>query len=214
MTKIDADFWHDKWKVGKIGFHQADYHPALIKHWLALDIESTATVFVPLCGKTKDMIYLRALGHEVFGIELSETAIQDFANENELALSNSKDNHFAYYRGRGYDLRAGDFFDLSADAFTDVGAVYDRASLIALPSDLRLQYVNHLKTLLAKGTEILLITLSYDQSKINGPPFSVPDTMVVELFADWCKIEKLEQIAPENFRGIKAVESVFRITVK
>ena len=34
------------------------------------------------------------------------------------------------------------------------GPVYDRAALIALPTDLRLNYVSHLKTLLVEGTEI------------------------------------------------------------
>ena len=214
MAKIDASFWHDKWKTGKIGFHQADYHPSLVKHWPALGVTNSATVFVPLCGKTKDMLYLCELGYEVFGVELSETAINDFASENKLELTKTTDDKFSLYKGENYDLRAGDFFDLGTDAFKDVGAVYDRAALIALPTDLRLNYVSHLKTLLVESTEILLITLSYDQSQISCPPFSIPDSMVQELFGAWCEIEKLEQIAPEDFRGIKAVEAVFRLTVK
>lgn len=214
MTKIDAEFWHGKWKTGKIGFHQATYHPSLVKHWPALGVTNSATVFVPLCGKTKDMLYLHERGHKVFGVELSETAIKDFASENMLELTKTTDCKFSLYTSKNYDLRAGDFFDLGKDAFRNVGAVYDRAALIALPTDLRLKYASYLKTLLSKDIEILLITLSYDQSKISGPPFSIQDADVQTLFGDWCEIEKLEQIAPEGFRGIKAVEAVFRLIVK
>ena len=212
MTNIDAEFWHDKWKTGIIGFHQHEYHPALVKHWPQL--KSSKTVFVPLCGKTKDMLYLRHHGHEVLGVELSNTAIEDFASENKLQLITTTDAKFSLYRGESYDLRVGDFFDLSKNAFTNVGLVYDRAALIALPPDLRLQYVTHMQTLLSRGTEIMLITITYDQSKINPPPFSIAETEVETLFGRWCEIEKFEHMAPEDFRGIKASETVFRLTVK
>ncbi len=212
MANIDAAFWHDKWETGVIGFHQHEYHPALVKHWP--QFKSSKIVFVPLCGKTKDMLYLRQHGHEVLGIELSNTAIEDFASENKLQLVKTTNAKFSLYRGENYDLRVGDYFDLDKDAFINVSAVYDRAALIALPPDLRLQYVAHMQTLLSRGTEILLITITYDQSKINPPPFSIAETEVNALFDHWCEVEKLEHTAPEDFRGIKAHETVFRLTVK
>ncbi len=213
MTKIDAAFWHDKWETGRIGFHQDDYHPALTKYWPCLELTPTETVFVPLCGKSKDMLYLRAQGHDVFGIELSEAAVKAFAHENELNLLPATKDNAVRHEGEGYDLCAGDFFALTSQDFKGVGAVYDRAALIALPPDLRDKYAAHLKAHLPKGTEILLITLTYDQSKISGPPFSVPEDTVQTLFGDWCRIQELEKVEPENFRGIRAYETIYRLTV-
>ncbi len=214
MTPIDAAFWHDKWKTGIIGFHQHEYHPALVKHWPRLNTVSVKTVFVPLCGKTKDMLFIHDNGHDVLGVELSDTAIKKFASENKLKLVKTTGEKFFNYKGEGYDLQVGNFFDLEKNAFTNVGIVYDRAALIALPVDLRLQYVTHMQTLLSRGTEIMLITITYDQSKINPPPFSITETDVETLYGRWCRVEKLEHMAPEDFRGIKSHETVFCLTVK
>ncbi len=54
-----------------------------------------------------------------------------------------------------------------------VDIIYDRASLVALPAEMRVQYVERLKQLWSGG-KILLVTLDYDQDEMAGPPFSVP----------------------------------------
>ena len=42
------------------------------------------SVFVPLCGKTLDMVWLCQQGHTVVGCELSEIAALDFFKENSI----------------------------------------------------------------------------------------------------------------------------------
>jgi len=86
--------------------------------------------------------------------------------------------------GGRYQLLCGDFFAVPADVFASVEAVYDRASLIALPPDMRPRYALLLAERLMPGTQVLLITLSYQQQEMDGPPFSVPDDEVRALFAD------------------------------
>ena len=214
MTKINDAFWHNKWTDNQIGWHQAELHPSLTKYWESLNVPTNKSVFVPLCGKSKDMVYLRGCGHHVFGVELSQKAIIAFSDEHHLSLSPKQNGKFVSYYGQGYDLRAGDYFDLEPKDLRNVKAVYDRAALIALPQDLRQKYVTQLQNLLQKNTKILLITIGYDQSKISGPPFNISAQMVDNLFGNWCKIELLEHLPPEDFRGIHARETVFCLTVE
>jgi thiopurine S-methyltransferase len=61
-------------------------------------------------------------------------------------------------------------------------AVYDRGSLIALLADLRVKYAQHLHTIILNGCRVLLLTLNYPQSQIDGPPFSVSEAEVNSLF--------------------------------
>jgi len=99
--------------------------------------------------------------------------------------------------------------------------LYDRAALIALPPPLRQRYAAKIAELLPSGAKILLITLNYDQSEMKGPPFSVEDTEVKDLYQTNFSIEKLSSSeGPEIVgnlaeRGLTgAGESVFLLTRK
>ncbi|ENY72222.1 thiopurine S-methyltransferase [Aeromonas diversa CDC 2478-85] len=60
--------------------------------------------------------------------------------------------------------------------------VYDRASLIALPAPLRLQYAQQLARMVVEGGEILLVTVEYQPDPQREPPFSVSELEVRRLF--------------------------------
>ncbi|MFL7048788.1 thiopurine S-methyltransferase, partial [Vibrio cyclitrophicus] len=66
------------------------------------------------------------------------------------------------------------------------------ASLVALPADMRVQYVECLKQRLKPGGKILLVTLDYAQNEMAGPPFSVPKLEIEQLFSGY-KITLLNQ---------------------
>ncbi len=72
---MDADFWREKWVEQDINFHQADFNPLLMSEFARLGIPAPAHVFVPLCGKSRDMVWLLQQGYRVSGAELSEIAI-------------------------------------------------------------------------------------------------------------------------------------------
>lgn len=81
-------------------------------------------------------------------------------------------------------------------------AIYDRASMIALPPELREVHAKTLKNLTKKNATILLITLEYDQSKVNGPPHSLETAEVERLFSNDFDItiinkEKTKNIGPK-----------------
>ena len=141
------------------------------------------------------------------GIELSPIAVRDFFRENGLrdptevgpAPGSGLDAPPRGYASGGYTLYCGDFFALAPDTLTEVGAVYDRASLIALPPPLRARYAEQMSRLLPPGVPMLLITIEYDQERMSGPPHSVPVEEIEALYGRDFSIETLwssGEIAP------------------
>lgn len=179
---MQKEFWLNKWQSKQIGFHQSEINSYLQRHWKETGATAGDGVFVPLCGKTSDMLWLQAQGHAVTGVEFSETAVKEFFAENEMTPERSKQGAFDVSAANGIRLFCGDFFALTAEDLKGVTAVYDRAALIALPPETRKKYVAHLRTILPQGFSLLLVTLEYPQEAMDGPPFSVPEKEVLELF--------------------------------
>ena len=60
------DFWHERWLRDEIGFHQQAFNTHLQEFWRSLGLPSDAGVFVPLCGKTLDLLRsMRDFGKKV-----------------------------------------------------------------------------------------------------------------------------------------------------
>lgn len=215
---MDAEFWHDRWVDNKIGFHLGEVNPYLVKYWPELKLHPGSRVFVPLCGKSLDLLWLAEQGYEVVGIEISPIAVQAFFKENCLSPKIEQHGAFELWQVDNISLICGDFFELSPFQLGEIAAVYDRASLIALPVDMRRAYVEHLADLCPPGIPRLLITLDYDQSKMHGPPFAVSDEEIQQLYSERDEIIRLEasDIIKDNERfsqrGLNSlVESVWRI---
>lgn len=188
-----ARFWHERWQQNQIGFHQGETNPYLQTYWPKLNLAPDSTVFVPLCGKSIDMLWLRTQEYRVLGIELSPIAVKDFFTENGLEPQITQRGSFELWEVDGLKILLGDFFQLTAADLADCHSIYDRASLIALPPDMREHYVTHLQQI-AAGKPSLLITLEYDQTITGGPPFSVSSAEVASYYADQYQIERLAQI--------------------
>jgi len=179
---MDPNFWQDRWKQGQIGFHRSDVNPFLVEHWGALGLQANDRVFVPLCGKSLDMLWLRDRGHSVLGVELSPIAVRDFFVAAWLTPEVSRSNAFEVSNTKGIEIRQGDFFALGAEDFVGVRAVYDRAALIALPPNLRVAYARALREKLPKSVRMLLVVLEANPASTGGPPFSVTEKEVRELY--------------------------------
>jgi len=179
---MDTEFWLERWKKNEIGFHQREINPYLQAHWGRLNLAPASPVFVPLCGKSADMLWLRARGHPVLGIEISPVAVRDLHTENDLQPRISTQGRFERWETDGLVILRGDFFDLAPRDLSDVAGVYDRAALVALPPPLRARYVGHLRTILPVDAAILLVTMEYPQEQMAGPPFSVTEEEVRGLY--------------------------------
>ena len=187
---MQPDFWHERWRTGQIGFHQKSLDRNLARHWADLRLAKGSRVFVPLCGKSLDMLWLRDQGHVVVGVELSVIALEAFCMENGVPARRRLMGEFEIYEAPALELYRGDFFALTPALVGDVAAVYDRAALISWTPELRAPYVEHLAALLRAGTQMLLVTLEYPQPQMRGPPFSVMREEVERLYSPFFRIRE------------------------
>ncbi|APZ44204.1 thiopurine S-methyltransferase [Acidihalobacter ferrooxydans] len=191
---MTPDFWLQRWQENRIGFHQSQINTHLETHWPTLGAAPGGTVFVPLCGKSLDMLWLAGQGYRVRGVELSEIAVQSFFTENGLTPDIEPSGAFMRYRHGEIEILCGDLFDLRPADLADVTAVYDRASLIALPPEMRGRYAQHKRALLPDRPPVLLVTLDYPQTERQGPPFAVSDAEVRNLYADAWTVERVASV--------------------
>jgi len=184
--------WIQRWKDGKIGWHREQVNTKLIEFIDCLQLKPGDTVFVPLCGKSGDMLYLLEQGFKVIGVELSQLAIGQFFDENNRTYTINQTEQFQVYQGENITLYCGDYFSLEASMLTLVSAVYDRAALVALTVDLREKYAAHLYSIISTDCRLLLLTLNYPQSQISGPPFAVNEAEVASLFSQGFECQQLQ----------------------
>lgn len=206
------EFWHQRWEQDQIGFHQQEINNYLTRHWGELGLPDGTPVFVPLCGKSLDMLWLREQGHPVFGIELSRKAVEAFFHENEIEPSVNETHRFVEFSSDQLTLFAGDYFQLTARDLGQIQAVFDRAALIALPPEMRSDYARHMARLLPQGAHILLITMHYPAGALEGPPFSVEEAEVQALYGDDFTIENRGTWDAEGPRGVAVRETVYLMT--
>lgn len=179
----DSEFWHKKWASNQIGFHLDDVNPLLTEYWERTNPKQSDKVLVPLCGKSEDLIWLASKHHSVQGVEISNIAVRSFFAEHFYTPTVIKlDASHELYQFDELSVYTGDFFTAPVN---NADIVYDRAALVALPEDMREEYVDRLKSLLNQGGRILLVTLDYRQSEMAGPPFSVEEIEVRRLFSEY-----------------------------
>ena len=200
---MDPDFWRARWERCEIGFNQRAPHGFLAKHGPS---SLAGRVMAPLCGKSVDMLWLRAAGHEVAGIELSAIACEAFFAENAIPVERRREGAFDVFRADGITLWCGDLFDAPDAAWEGIGSVYDRAALVALPPPLRARYAAVVgERARAAGAPILLVT--YEHPRGSGPPFSVSEDEVRRLYAGFA-VRRLESVE-SDLRGAATRESAY-----
>ncbi|XP_039593296.1 probable thiopurine S-methyltransferase [Polypterus senegalus] len=219
------DEWVDRWKDGRIGFHQDIVHE-LLKKYLEKILNGRKGIrfFFPLCGKAVDMKWLADLGHTVFGVDVSEIGIKAFFSEQNIPyteepvgtipgakLFKSTDGKIFLYNCNLYD-----FTSSVAGRFD---GIWDRGSLVAInPSD-RQRYAALIISLMDTDCRYLLDTFLYNPNLYSGPPFFVPDETVQDLFGEMCSIQLLDSVdalsEKQNNWGIDSLtEKVHLLTLK
>lgn len=197
---MKESFWHDRWAKNEIAFHENNANHLLSAHLDKFDLPAGSRIFVPLCGKTRDIAWLLARGYAIVGAELSEVAIKALFTELGLEARISKLNNFAHYHSEKIDIYVGNIFNLTASVLGTVDGIYDRAALVALPADLREQYTTHLLDITG-ATKQLLITFEYDQQLIDGPPFSVSSEALAQYYKSSYALNLIESVTVKG--GLK-----------
>ncbi|MCG7871235.1 MAG: thiopurine S-methyltransferase [Candidatus Thiodiazotropha lotti] len=186
--------WLQRWEDNNIGWHHVEFNQHLLNYWHTLYLPAGSLVLAPLCGKSRDMFWLAEQGYRIRGIELSRLAISQFFDEHNLQPTVEKSDNFEQWRQGPFELLCGDIFDLAQHDTSDVDAVYDRASLIALNPQQRQQFARLIIELLPSHAKILLVTLEYPQDEMAGPPYSVGEAEIRELFEQHFTINLLHRL--------------------
>ena len=187
--------WLERWQVGRTGWHEPGGNQNLKKYWRVRG----RRVLVPLCGKTPDLLWLEAQGNDVVGVELAGIAVNGFFADNALEYERSE-GELTQYRAltRRITLYCGDYFAFESQPFD---AHYDRGALVALTPELRARYAEHTSALLSDDAEQLVLTVDYDQSVCDGPPFSLTEQ---EITGYWPRLQQIASVddtqnAPPKF---------------
>jgi len=212
---MDANFWHKKWEEGDISFHQNEANALLVQHFKTLYLKKGSRVFIPLCGKTRDIAWLLDHGYSVAGAELSKKAVAQLFAELGVAPTISSVGDLERYSATNIDIFVGDIFHLSKHQLGRIDAIYDRAALVALPLTMRNQYKDHLMRITYQAPQ-LLICYEYDQNVLNGPPFSISAEEVHQHYAESYALTLIySKSLPGGLKGkCAAIENVWLLAEK
>ncbi|MGQ0567613.1 MAG: thiopurine S-methyltransferase [Gemmobacter sp.] len=200
---MHAAFWHDLWARNHIPFHGARANAQLAAHIGALHLAPGARLFLPLCGKTRDIGWLLSRGHRVAGAELSRLAVEQLFDDLGLLPDIRRQGALTRFGAPGLDIHVGDIFDLDAQALGPVDAVYDRAALIALPRDTRTRYGAHLAAITATAPQ-LQIALEHGGGVDDGPPFSVDGAEIARVHGPAYRCREMDRV-PLGAKGTDTV---------
>lgn len=174
---MEFDFWDNCWQRESQPFHLAEAHTFLVKY-VEQYFSKDKKIFVPLSGKSVDLVFLAEQGYYPVGVEFNPKAINRFIEEQQLEFSSqnfpvANGNQLTRYHNDAMEVWLADFFDITEKHLGKFEQVYDRAAFIALPETMRADYAKHLKTLLAEHATILLVTMDYQPDEMSGPPFHI-----------------------------------------
>ena len=212
---MEESFWHQKWERNEIAFHQRESNPLLVKYFGDLSLPQRSRVFVPLCGKTRDIHWLLSQGYRVAGAELSQLAVEQLFADLGVEPNITAVDSLSRYSANNIDIFVGDIFGLSGNLLGQIDAIYDRAALVAFPEPMRDRYAVHLVDITDHAPQ-LLISYEYDQRLLNGPPFSISDDEVIRRYQESYNLKLLAKVEVEG--GLKgrcaATENVWLLNRK
>jgi len=203
MTGRDNELWLQSWRDHRTDFHQQSTNRLLTRFWPSLELVPESRVFVPLCGKSLDMVWLAKQGHNVIGVELSPIAVRAFFRENRLLPARRQLGKFTLWQHGRISILCGDYFSLTLEDLGRIDTVYDRAALTALPEDIRKHYVSHLRKIVpATATVFLLTTEDAEEKDTPSQAFGIAEeikTLYAEDFEiNLAHVESIFEVDPES----------------
>lgn len=209
MTGRDNHLWLQFWRDRRTDFHQPIVNSLLAQFWPSVNAAPASRVFVPLCGKSLDMLWLAEQGHQVVGVELSEVAVKAFFKENHLRPVRRRVGTFTVWRSGRFSIWCGDYFALTAADLGQIDTVYDRAALIALPEDIRGDYVSQLRRIVPATATILLLTAEDLELEATGEDLGDVSAEIIALYDHDFAIElsHTQRIDEADFVAASGIEA-------
>ena len=223
---MNPEFWKNAWQKSQTNFTQKKPNSMLTQYFKELNTPKNGRVFVPLCGKSVDMLWFTSQGFDVIGVELSEIAVTQFFTENHLQATISLHPtipkltcYQTESEGQTLKIWVGDIFDLSPIDIGIIDAVYDRGALVAFPDikpdNLRTRYTQKIMELSNRASQLLL-SFAYDGEKQrsdthkNLPPFLVTRSQLEQYYTEYYEInliaqEKVDYVSTTGDSGYRLV---------
>jgi len=220
MSTDKISIWETQWQKGDVSFHLPEVNPKLLDNMDELiGCEKSGEkvcrdILVPLCGKSKDLVHLHGLGHNVVGCEGVEQACTEFFSENNIEFTRTPlegidGSLFSSSDGR-LRLFQCDFLALTPEVVgTKIDAVWDIQSLVSINPRDRKQYVRTLRSLLADDFRYLLVTIEYEPFAHLGRPHSISYNAVKELFGSFSNVKFIAQLPAQAPWKSEWKENVF-----
>ena len=138
-------------------------------------------IFLPLCGRSPDMIWLVSQGHRVTGVEWLESVIQQFFTENNLEYEIKTDVNVGKDKSLVYSAKTipitiycCDMFSVTSEVVDKFDCILDVGSMASQPPVVYNEYSAICRTMLKPKGSILLSTFNFDQPLRKHPPFACP----------------------------------------
>ncbi len=180
---MEKEFWKEAWDEDRIGFHQSSYNPIMMKTFANIDLKNK-NILIPLAGRSQDIDYFLEREANVYAVEIVEKAIVDYFKITQKSYENESYENYTLYKHKNLKFYSADFFNSPDFIDSEVDYVYDRASNIALPKQLRETYYKTIQKLSNKSTKYFILTYTHDGDKDFGPPFYVPEEEILRAYSD------------------------------
>jgi thiopurine S-methyltransferase len=220
---VDQDnlLWLKFWRDERTDFHQSAVNPLLSKFWSSLDLTPGSRVFVPLCGKSLDIVWLAQQDHEVVGVKLSPVAVAEFFRENGLQPVQRQMGAFTLWSAGKLGILCGDYFALTKAVLGQFDTVYDRSALTALPENIRSQHVAQLRRLVPDTAKVFLLTVedaaeNATMQQTNGVDEEIKTLYSAGFKIDLAYVESVFEADPESpeLPVRRAEYKVYRLSAK
>lgn len=213
--------WLDLWEDEETA---VEVTPSLGRHLerLTAGVVREASVLVPLCGKSFDLVWLAEQGLQVVGVECSRRVIASFASEQGLELSAGDATEPSSEKGAGAAMTAwfagpctifeGDWFDVTPTMLGgEFDFAYDHAALTAVDPKLRGAYAAALSAALRPTGRLLVVAAEFDEASADSAmlalgPHSLGEQELRELFPGF-GLEVLEEGPAESVAPYRRLQA-------
>lgn len=195
---MSVEDWEYRWGKNQTQFHMNKVHPMLQKYLDKLTKgKKNLRIFLPLCGKSKDLEWLASQGYEVIGCDCADKGCKEFFEENEIPYETSpiKGIDGTIYRAtndKKITLYKCDYFALNEKITGKFDCIWDRGSFVAISVKDRDKYSKITTAMMKENSTYLLDCFLVDNDRFGGPPFNCTEKNVTSAFGSKWEVEKLE----------------------
>jgi len=190
--------WSNRWREGRAGWHLEGVHQMLSKYFASEIVQDRTDlkIFVPLCGKAKDLKWMHDQGHRIVGVEYDELVVRELFDEAGIAVASVEQigglQRFSSQDGR-FTVYQGDFLLYKQEYESELmDGIWDRGSLVAINISDREKYASIITSAMSPTCRYLLDTLEYNVAEYTGVPHCVTNDEIRQLYDLKCEIKFLE----------------------